>query len=306
MTLLRIATRGSPLALWQAETVAALLRAADPAVETRFEIVKTTGDVVLDRPIADVGPVGVFTKEVDRRVVDGRADLAVHSLKDLATTLEAGLVLGAHLSRGPVEDVLVAPVHRTLAQLPKGAVVATGSPRRRAMLLRARPDLSIVDARGNVATRVARADGVEVHATILARAGLTRLGAVDAITEVLPIELMLPAVGQAIVGVTCRSGDRTTRALLARIDDGASRACAAAERALMRTLKAGCHAPVGGHATVDGETLRLEARVLSLDGAECLEGSMEGSPSDAEGLGAELANELLRRGAQRFLGGLSG
>lgn len=303
MTSIRLATRGSPLALWQAETVASMLRSTDSSLDVRLEIVKTSGDVVLDRPIPELGATGVFTKEVDRRVVEGRADAAVHSLKDLATVLETGLVLGAHLPRGPVEDVLVAPIHRTLDALPKGAVVATGSLRRRAMLLRARPDLVVVGSRGNVATRIAKADGVGVHATVLARAGLMRLDAESAITEVLPTSLVLPAVGQAIVAVTCRGDDLSTCARLAAIDDPVARACAAAERALLRALRAGCHAPVGGFAVVVDGVLRLEGRVLDANGSQSVEGLAVGSPSEAESIGERLAEDMARRGAARLLGG---
>ncbi|HYC76034.1 MAG TPA: hydroxymethylbilane synthase, partial [Planctomycetota bacterium] len=202
---LRLATRGSPLALWQAEAVAAALRRDDPALEVRLVEVKTEGDRVVDRPIAEVGVQGAFTVEVDQAVRDGRADAAVHSLKDLATTPTPGLALAATLPRGSAEDALLAPRFGAFERLPPEAVVATGSPRRRAQLRRLRPDLRFVDVRGNIATRLARLDSGACDAMVLARAGLERLGLAARISETFSFERVLPAAGQALVGVTCRA-----------------------------------------------------------------------------------------------------
>jgi hydroxymethylbilane synthase len=296
-----LATRNSPLALWQAETTAARLRAAFPGLNVTLLEVKTVGDRVLDRPIAAVGSQGVFTVEVDRAVQEGRAHAAVHSLKDLATTDAEGLALGAVLARGPAEDVLVSPRHRTLDLLPRDAVVATGSLRRRAMLLRERPDLRFVDARGNIATRLAKLDAGECAGMVLARAGLERLGLAARVTETFSVERLLPAVGQALVGITCRVDDAATRAKLAAIADPLGLACGRAERALLRTLRGGCHAPVGGHATIRDGALRLRARVLSADGAREIEDEATGAVEGAEALGVALAERMIGRGAAALL-----
>ena len=298
---LTLATRNSPLALWQAETAAALLKAAHSGLAVVLLEVKTVGDRVLDRPIAEVGTQGVFTVEVDRAVQEGRADAAVHSLKDLATADASGLVLGAVLSRGEAEDVLVAPRHKTLDLLPRAAVVATGSLRRRAMLLRERPDLQFVDARGNIATRLAKLDSGECAGMVLARAGLRRLGLAERITEVFSVDRLLPAVGQALVGVTCRAGDARVLGRLAAIADPTGFACGRAERALLRTLRGGCHAPVGGFAVVSGDRITLRARVLSRDGAREIEDAIGGPAAEAESLGVALAERMIARGAAKLL-----
>ena len=296
-----LATRASPLALWQAEAVKAALQKAEPGLAVALYEVKTVGDRVLDRPIAAVGSQGVFTVEVDRAVQEGRADAAVHSLKDLATTCAEGLVLGAVLRRGPVEDVLVSPKHRTLDLLPRNAVVATGSLRRRAMLLRERPDLTFVDARGNIATRLAKLDAGECRGMVLARAGLERLGYGARMTEVFATTRLLPAVGQALVGVTCRADDATTQRRLAAFSDADGFTCGTAERALLRTLRGGCHAPVGGHATLAAGRLTLQGRVLATDGGREVADEIAGAASDAEALGVALAERMIARGADRLL-----
>jgi hydroxymethylbilane synthase len=296
-----LATRNSPLALWQAHAYAAALRAAEPGLEVRLLEVKTVGDRVLDRPIAEVGTQGVFTVEVDRAVQDGRAHAGVHSLKDLATTDADGLRLAAVLPRGPVEDVLVAPRWKTLDLLPRNALVATGSLRRRSMLLRERPDLRFVDARGNIATRLSKLDAGDCDAMVLARAGLVRLGYGDRVTETFGVHRLLPAVGQALVGATCRADDAETAGRLAAICDPVGFRCGVAERALLRTLRGGCHAPVGGHAVPADGALRLRGRVVAKDGSREIEGEIAGAPEDAERLGVALAEDLLRRGADRLL-----
>ncbi len=298
---LTLATRNSPLAIWQAETAASLLRAAHPGLTVALLEVKTVGDRVLDRPIAEVGTQGVFTVEVDRAVQEGRADAAVHSLKDLATADSDGLVLGAVLLRGEAEDVLVAPKHKTLDLLPRAAIVATGSLRRRAMLLRERPDLQFVDARGNIATRLAKLDAGECAGMVLARAGLQRLGLAGRITEIFSVDRLLPAVGQALVGITCRADDPRVRARLAAITDAAGHASGRAERALLRTLRGGCHAPVGGFAVVRGDQMTLRARVLSRDGAREIEDAISGPAAEAESLGVALAERMIARGAAKLL-----
>jgi hydroxymethylbilane synthase len=299
--VIRLATRGSALALWQAEAVARALALVLPADAVELVTVRTSGDEVLDKEISAIGGTNVFTAEVDRAVTDKRADAGVHSLKDLGTRMAPGLVLGAVLARGPVEDVLVAPRFGSLAALPSGAVVGTGSPRRKAMLLAVRPDLRCVNLRGNVETRISKVERGEVDAAILARAGIERLGRGSAISEVLPLDRFLPAAGQGLVGVTCRAGDARVVAALKRLRDEAGFAAALAERAVLRDLHAGCHAPVGVLASVDGARLALQGRILALDGRSEIAARIDGPAADAELLGARLAADLLARGAARFL-----
>jgi hydroxymethylbilane synthase len=298
---LTLATRGSPLALWQARAYAAALKAVEPSLDARILEIKTSGDLLLDRPIAEVGTQGVFTVEIDRAVQDGRADLAIHSMKDLATTDAEGLVLAGALPRGPVEDALIAPKYGSFDALPKDAVLATGSARRRAMLLRSRPDLRFIDARGNVATRLSKLDSGEADGMILALAGLERLGLSARVDEVLPVSRALPAVGQALVAATCRADDVEVREWTKRASDARALACGVAERAFLRTLRGGCRAPIGGLATLQGENLRLVGVVLSVDGRHEVGAAVEGAIEDAAALGESLARRLLRRGAASLL-----
>ncbi len=301
--MIGLATRGSPLALWQAEHARAALASAMPGERIEFVTVSTSGDDVQDRPVVLMGATGVFTVEVDRAVVDGRARCGVHSLKDLATQLEGGMVLAAVLPRGPVEDVIVSPRFGTLSALPEGARVATGSLRRRAMLLRKRPDLVCVDIRGFVGTRLKKLERGDADALLMARAGLERLGMKDRITEVLPIDAFLPAVGQGLVGITCRADDREMVEAWRRAGDADGFAAGTAERAFLATLRAGCHAPVGGHAVMRAGRLHLEGRVLSKDGVREVAGSASSSSADAATLGADLARRLMADGASELLEG---
>lgn len=295
MTLV-LATRGSPLALWQAREVRARLEAVHDGLTVEILEVKTEGDRVQDRPLQEVG-TGVFTKEVDARVRSGEAHAAVHSLKDQLSTLPDGIALGMVLERGPVEDALVSRDGAGFAALPAGARVATGSLRRRSQLLRARPDLRAVPIRGNVNTRLGKLDAGEADALILARAGIERLGLGERITEVIEASLVLPAVSQGIVGVTCRDDDAETIKLLTAADHPATHAIAKAERAWLRRLGGGCNVPAAAHATIDHDTMYMRARVLDHDGKECLEGERSGPVADAERMGQELADDLIDRGA---------
>jgi hydroxymethylbilane synthase len=296
-----IATRGSKLALWQASRTRELLLAARPAQPVELLTVESSGDADQKSELGRFGRTGIFTAEVDNAVLSGRARCGVHSLKDMTTSLPEGLVLAGTLARGPVEDVLVSREGKLLAQLPAGARVATGSVRRVAMLKRRRPDLEIVGIRGNVDTRLAKLARGEADALLMARAGLVRLGLDKHISEVLPLEHFLPAVGQGIVGLTCRADDAEAQARLAAISDEDSFAAALAERALLAGLHGGCNAPVGAQARAVENALALRACVLSLDGQECLEDSASGKAEDAQRIGTELAGRLVARGAGRLI-----
>jgi len=296
-----LATRKSKLALWQAETARHLLRAAWPNHEVELLLVESSGDRNQTADLERLGRIGIFTVEVDRAVLDGRADAAVHSLKDMTTTLMEGIRLGAVLSRGPVQDAWISAAGAKIDELPAGARVATGSMRRRAMLLARRPDLELTGMRGNVDTRLRKLAEGEADAMILARAGLERLGLESHITEVLDTESFLPAVGQGLVGLTSRENDEESRRSLLAIADLEAMDAGLAERALLARLRGGCNVPVGALARVVESTLSLRARVLSLDGRTVIEGEIAGSRDHAGQLGRMLAEDLLERGADRLI-----
>jgi hydroxymethylbilane synthase len=296
---LRIGTRGSRLALWQANYVAARLRALADGRAVELVEIQTAGDQVRDVPLAQIGGDGVFTKEIQRALLAGTVDVAVHSLKDLPTLPVEGLMLAAVPPRGATADVFISRRHARLDALPTGATVATSSLRRRAQVLWRRPDLRLVDIRGNVETRLRRLTEEGLDALILARAGLERLELAAEITEVLDAAWMLPAVGQGALGLECRAEDRASRALLAQLDDAATHDAVLAERAFLRTLGGGCQVPIGALATAAGDRVQLRGAVLSPDGRERIEGQKEGKL--AEEVGQQLAEELLQRGAKRIL-----
>lgn len=296
----RLATRGSALALWQAHRTQQLL--GEAGHDTELVIIESSGDRDRRTDLARFGSIGIFTVEVDRAVTDGRADIGVHSLKDMTTTLHEGVRLAGCLERGMVEDALVARDGLTLESLPEGATVGSGSQRRGAMLRATRPDLKVVQIRGNVPTRLGKVTGGELDATVLARAGLVRLGLDAHITEILDTRRFLPAAGQGIVGLTCRVDDEErARVLEDNVRDADAWAAATAERAFLRQMKGGCNAPAGGHASVRGGELYLSGRVLSLDGSEAVEGSIEGPVGEAEALGIRLATDIERRGGGRLI-----
>ncbi len=300
-TPLRLGTRGSKLALWQANHVAALLR---PIVGDRpIELVEiqTAGDQVRDVPLAAMGGQGVFTKEIQRALLAGSIDVAVHSLKDLPTEPVEGLTLAAVPARGPTEDAFISRRYRGFAELPNGATVATSSLRRKAQLLHRRPDLRIVDIRGNVETRLRKLEEQQLDGLILARAGLERLGLADVVTEVLDPTWMLPAVGQGALGLECRQDDPSTRQLVQQLNDPLTYHAVLAERALLRTLLGGCQVPIGAATRVTGNTLTLRGAVLTPDGSRKIEDETNGAVTNAERLGQALAEELLRRGAAAIL-----
>lgn len=303
---IRIATRRSRLALWQADHVADLLRAADGDVTVELVHVSTEGDRVQSEPLAGFGGMGVFTREVQRAVLDERADLAVHSLKDLPTEPADGLALAGVPERGPVRDVLVLPAGHegsvdSLDDLPEGARIGTGSLRRRAQLLHCRPDLSVSDVRGNVETRLRKLDGGEYDALVLAEAGLRRLELAERISLVLGPPLLLHAVGQGALGLECRGDDEEIRARLAALSDAATFDAVLAERSLLNALRAGCHAPVGVATEVRENDLSLTGVVLAADGTERITVTETGE--SPEPLGRTVAERLLEIGAASLIAG---
>jgi hydroxymethylbilane synthase len=298
---LRLATRSSPLALWQAETAADHLRSAWSDVRVELVHVQSSGEAHPDRELARFGRIGIFTAEVDRAVFEGEADAGVHSLKDMTTELVDGMALAAVMARGPVEDVLVSREGKRLDELPQGARIATGSLRRAAMVRALRADVEIVGMRGNVQTRLRKLDEGEADAMVMARAGLERVGLADRIAEVLDTGRFLPAVGQGIVGITCRSDADETLRRLAAIRDLEAWDEAHAERALLAAMRGGCNVPLGAHARAVEGALTMRARVLSIDGTEAIEGEDHGARDDVVGIGERLAAHLLERGAGRLV-----
>jgi hydroxymethylbilane synthase len=298
---LRIGTRGSPLALWQARHVASLLRPLAGSRSVELIEIETSGDRIRDVALTEIGGDGVFTKEIQRALLSGTVDVAVHSLKDLPTTHVAGLTLGAVPERGPSGDVFVSHQHKCFDELPRGAVVGTSSLRRRAQALHRRPDLQMVNLRGNVETRLRKLNEQNLAAIILAEAGLKRLGLGSAISEILDPEWMLPAVGQGALGLECRTDDTVTLGLLAPLNHGPTRHAVLAERALLRGLGGGCLVPIGASAHVEGERLTLRGAVLTPDGAQRVAAETSGAAAEAEAVGQRLAEMLCARGARVML-----
>ncbi len=300
---LRLGTRGSPLAKWQAEWVAARLRERGTQVE--LVLITTTGDIT-DRSLSTVGGQGLFTKEIQRALLDHRIDLAVHSLKDLPTDPIAGLTLAATPPRENPGDALVTPRAATLDELPFGARVGTGSRRRQSQLLHLRPDLHVSDIRGNVDTRLRKLDQGEYDALVLAEAGLRRLDLAHRITQVLPPAMMLPAVGQGALGLETRVDDAQTRTAVEPLNDVPTYAAVTAERALLAHLRGGCMAPIAAWARMAGPALRLSAAVLSVDGRRKVSVSLAADPGDPQSLGRIAADELLALGAGELIASARG
>jgi len=300
---LRIGTRGSPLALAQAHGVRNRLAAAHAALAPEGAIsvvpIVTTGDKTQDRTLADIGGKGLFTKEIDLALFDGSIDLAVHSLKDLPTEMPEGIALCCIPEREDPRDALIARSARSIAELPKGAVVGTASLRRAAQLLHRRPDLRVMPLRGNVETRIAKVDRGDADATLLALAGLRRLGRTDR-AHPISTEEMLPAVGQGAIAITCRAGDTATLALLAPLDDAAVHTAILAERAFLRVLDGSCRTPIAALAELVGDRLTLRGLVATPDGRELLETRREGQRADAEAIGHDAGAELLARCGPAF------
>lgn len=300
---LRIGTRASALALWQARHVESLIKGLKDAPDVELVHIKTEGDLRTDVPLWALRGRAFFTKEIDRALLAGEVDLAVHSLKDLSTVLESGLELAATLTREDPRDALLSRTGAGLKDLPRGARVGTSSLRRRAFLSRLRPDLTLLELRGNVPTRVERLKNGDYDAIILAAAGLRRLGLQGHISELLLSDDFPPAVSQGIVGVACRADDAETLRWLRPLDDAAARVTATAERALLRRLEGGCQVPLGALGTSIGGTLHLYAAVCALDGSEWLtaSGDAPSDPREAVKLGQRLADDLLAKGAARLI-----
>lgn len=301
MSKLRLGTRGSKLALWQAQHVADLLRQVVPGLEVEIEVIKTKGDKILDVSLSRIGDKGLFTKEIEMALLDNKVDLAVHSMKDLPSVLEPGLCLGAVLCRENPRDVLLSPQGCSLADLPQGARVGTSSLRRIAQLRARRPDVNIVDLRGNVDTRINKMQSEGLDAIVLAYAGVKRLGYEAMITEVLPTEVLLPAVGQGAIGVEIRSEDVNTAAMVRLINHEPTRMGVLAERAFLRVLEGGCQVPIGALSDEKSGQLQLAGLVASLDGTVVFKDSIAGQLDEAEEMGRCLAERLLSRGAAQVL-----
>ena len=305
--ILRIATRQSPLALWQAEHVATRLMGHHPGLQVVLVKMVTQGDRILDTPLAKVGGKGLFVKELEQGLLEDRADIAVHSMKDVPAELPQGLHLAAILEREDPRDAFVSNRHQSLAHLPPTARIGTSSLRRQSQLKLRLPECQLVSLRGNVGTRLDKLEQEGLDAIILAAAGLIRLNLGDRITEVLATDCCLPAGGQGAIGIECRTEDSWVHALIALLHDPQTADCVGAERAFNRRLDGGCEVPIAGHAVLDRDRDRLWLRGLVADpeGREVIQGEIEGPRSDREVLGVELAERLLARGAARLLSKVS-
>jgi hydroxymethylbilane synthase len=300
--LVRIGTRGSPLALAQARELRARLCAAHGLAEDAIalEVIRTTGDMIRDRPLAQAGGKGLFTKEIEEALLAGRVDLAVHSAKDMPTVLPENLVIAAVLPREDARDVFISRKAASLRALAAGATVGTASLRRQALVRRLRGDLAVANLRGNVETRLRKLDAGEVDAVVLALAGLKRLGLEAAATAVLPVEEFLPAVGQGIIAVEARGDDARTRALVAAIDHADTSIALAAERAFLAVLEGSCRTPIAGHAMVRASRVELRGLIARPDGSALLEAARAGAAADAVRLGADAGAELKARAGADF------
>lgn len=301
MKTLKIATRQSPLALWQAEHIRARLEAMHTDLTVELVTFVTQGDKILDTPLAKIGGKGLFVKELEAALMDGRADLAVHSMKDVPMALPEGLSLAVICEREDPLDAFVSNHYASFADLPQGAKVGTSSLRRKCQILKARPDLEIIDLRGNVGTRLSKLDDGQYDAIILASAGLKRLGLAERIRHTIQPDVSLPAVGQGALGLECRSQDQAVLDLILPLMHAETNVCVRAERAFNAYLEGGCQVPIAGYATLQNGQLQIEGRVGSVDGQTILKAVQFGAPEQAEMLGEELAKALLAQGAGELL-----
>ena len=301
MKTLKIATRQSPLALWQAEHIKQRLEQMYADVHVELVTFVTQGDKILDTPLAKIGGKGLFVKELEAALLDGRADLAVHSMKDVPMQLPEGLTLAVTCEREDPFDAFVSNEYENFDALPIGAKLGTSSLRRKCQLLKARPDLEVIDLRGNVGTRLSKLDAGQYDASILASAGLKRLGLQDRIRHTLSPELSLPAVGQGALGLECRADDQATLALILPLMHVETDTCVRAERAFNAYLEGGCQVPIAAYATLTGDTLSIEGRVGGVDGQILLVAQQQGLTTQAQQLGEQLAQDLLAQGAGELL-----
>lgn len=299
---IRIGTRGSPLALAQAREVARRLVEAHGLDEdaTELVIIKTSGDRITDRPLAEAGGKGLFTKEIEEALLAGDVDLAVHSMKDVPTLLPENLIISTILPREDPRDAFISAKYATLQEMPEGATVGTSSLRRQAQVLHRRPDLKVIGFRGNVETRLRKLDDGVADGTFLACAGLNRLGLARHITEPIATDVMLPAVAQGAVGIEIRADDEETAQLVDPLNEEATALCVAAERAFLLRLDGSCRTPIAALAQLDGNTLHLRGEILTPDGRQCHAGGRIGEPEDGPAMGAELADELLSQAGPDF------
>lgn len=301
MKTLKIATRQSPLALWQAEHIRARLEALHPTLEVELVTFVTQGDILLDTPLAKIGGKGLFVKELEAALLDGRADLAVHSMKDVPMRLPEGLTLALMCEREDPFDAFVSNHYATFDDLPLGAKLGTSSLRRKCQILKQRPDLDVIDLRGNVGTRLSKLDAGLYDAIILASSGLKRLELQSRIRHNLTATVSLPAVGQGALGLECRAQDQRVLDLIMPLMHDETDVCVRAERAFNAYLEGGCQVPIAGYATLDGQQLSMEGRVGSVDGQTLLYGFVQGTADQAEQLGIQLGQDLLSQGAGELL-----
>ena len=301
MNKITIATRKSPLAMWQAEFIQAQLQAQHPGLQVDLLPMTTKGDQLLDSPLSKIGGKGLFVKELEHHLLEGTADIAVHSMKDVPMYLPEGLYLGPICDRHEPRDAFVSNHYTTVDQLPLGAIVGTSSLRRQCQLQRYRPDLIVHSLRGNVQTRLAKLDAGEFDAIILAASGLMRLELPSRIANVIDDTICLPACGQGALGIEWREGDQRVAELVSFLDHEESRICVQAERAMNTKLNGGCQVPIGGYAELSGDQLHLRGLVGSVDGKQMLYAEARGVSSDAEQLGIQVADDLLRQGAAKIL-----
>ena len=298
---IRIGTRGSPLALAQTRLVRAGLETAHDGLALEEVVINTTGDQVRDRPLSEIGGKGLFTKEIDEALLDGRIDCAVHSLKDVPTWLPDGLILPCFLPREDPRDVLICHQAKSLSGIPSGAAVGTVSLRRQAQILALRPDLKIVPFRGNIGTRLQKLDDGEVDATLLAVAGLSRLNIANEAFHIIEPDELLSAVGQGAIGIMCRKDDQGTQEFLAPLNDSNTASCVRAERAMLDVLDGTCHTPIGGLATIEREMISLRGLIAKPDGSAVIADQRSGNMNDPERVGRELGQTLLAQAGPDFM-----
>ena len=301
MEALWIGTRGSRLALWQADWVKSNIERRHPDLSVNLKIIHTSGDKILDVPLAAVGGKGLFVKEIEEELLEGEIDLAVHSMKDVPSDLPKGLEIGFYTAPEDPRDALVSREGKTFKELPQGARIGTSSLRRMSQILHARPDLRVSPIRGNVETRLKKLEEEGLDAVIMAAAGLSRLGLEGRITETLPLDICLPPAGQGVLGIEIRSEEPSVRRLLSFFEDPVTRTRLAAERSFLKRLEGGCQVPIGAHATVAGGLIGLEGLVASLDGRELIRESLEGPVKEAERIGINLAEKILGKGGRKIL-----